>query len=113
MTKNRLSVAAVALLALCARCAPAGPGVAARRAGIYDPSTSSSRAPFRRPRGTADLQVFGNVTSFFPRAIVLFPSELAATASDDAVGAAVRERVVFGAGSCRLQGRFGARAQVA
>jgi len=100
MTKNRLSVAAVALLALCA---PLRPGRAqelrlAVRVFII-PSTQQFESAVPDGRGgTADLQVFGNVTSLFPRAIVLFPSELAATASDDAVGAAVRERVVFGSG---------------
>jgi hypothetical protein len=45
-----------------------------------------------------DLQVYGSVTSAFPRATVSFPTELAASASDSAIGAAIRERVVFGSG---------------
>jgi hypothetical protein len=46
--------------------------------------------------GTADLQVYGNVTSSFPRATVFFPTELAADASEGAIAGAVLERVMFG-----------------
>jgi hypothetical protein len=48
--------------------------------------------------GTTSLQVCGNVTSGFPRATLFFPTDLAANASDDAIGAAIRDRIVFGSG---------------
>lgn len=51
-----------------------------------------------------DLQVYGSVTSAFPRATVSFLTELAASASDSAIGAAIRERVVFGSGGLVARG---------
>ncbi len=54
--------------------------------------------------GTINLQVYGSVTSAFPRAAVSFPTELAAGATDNAVGAAIRERLVFGSGGLVARG---------
>jgi hypothetical protein len=48
--------------------------------------------------GAINLQVCGNVTSAFPRATVSFPTDLAASACDDAIGAAILDRIVFGSG---------------
>jgi hypothetical protein len=54
--------------------------------------------------GTMSLQVYGSVTSAFPHATVLFLTELAAGASADAVGAAIRDRIVFGSGGLVARG---------
>ncbi len=48
--------------------------------------------------GTAKFQAHGVITSSFPRGTVFFPTELAATADEHSIGAAVRERIVFGSG---------------
>jgi hypothetical protein len=54
--------------------------------------------------GTISLQVYGSVTSAFPRAAVFFPTELAAGASADAIGSAIRDRIVFGSGGLVARG---------
>jgi hypothetical protein len=46
----------------------------------------------------AEFQVYGAVTSAFPRGTVFFPTELAANADEGAIGSAIRDRIVFGCG---------------